>query len=624
MRSPAARPRSDEADRGRLKDVLVALALACRADPSAVALLVLAALCAGGAPVLSAWLTKLLLDGITQPSPGALRHLLVWAGSLAAAGVISALVPHAAVYAGNRLSRRVKLTVRDRLFTKTGTLQGLAQLEDPRFHNRLMLAQQAGSESPGQILTSLLGLLQGGLTLGGFLVALILLSPVMAGVVTAAVIPALLAETALNRRRAGLRWRLGPAERREIFYTDLLRDLKAAKEVRLFGLAGFLRGRMLSEMRTINAAKDRLDRRALHTQGGLSLLSAAVAGAGLVWATRAALSGEFTAGDVAMFAASVAGAQGSLASVVRSLSGVHDAMLMFGHHQAVMRTPSTLPVPAAACAVPPLRRGIEFRGVWFRYAEDQPWILRGVDLFIASGETTALVGHNGEGKSTLVKLLCRLYDPTRGVVLWDGVDLRDLDPAELRERMSAVFQDYTCYDLTAGENIGLGDLSALGDRPRVAVAARRAGVHDLIDGLPHGYDTFLSRMFENPADDDPASGMLLSGGQWQRVALARAFLRDDRDLLILDEPSSGLDAEAEYEIHKRLGEYRAGRTSLLISHRMGTTRAADHIAVLSDGRIAEQGDHGRLLAAGGIYARLFRTQSRGYREPDEAEADLSR
>jgi ATP-binding cassette subfamily B protein len=285
-----------------------------------------------------------------------------------------------------------------------------------------------------------------------------------------------------------------------------------------------------------------------------------------------------------------------------------------------MAAPSALPVPPAPRDVPPLRHGVEFRGVWFRYADDQPWILRGVDLFIPHGQATALVGHNGAGKSTLVKLLCRLYDPTCGAVLWDGVDLRGFDPADLRRRMAAVFQDYMCYDLPVGENIGLGDLSALGDHARVTAAARRAGVHDVVAALPRGYDTLLSRMFQDSDGDDPASGVLLSGGQWQRLAVARAFLRDQQDLLILDEPSSGLDAEAEYEIHRSLTEYRAGRTSLLISHRLGSLRQAGNIVVLNDGRIAEQGRHRELIAEGGIYARLFGLQSRGYREESTVEA----
>jgi ATP-binding cassette, subfamily B, bacterial len=238
-----------------------------------------------------------------------------------------------------------------------------------------------------------------------------------------------------------------------------------------------------------------------------------------------------------------------------------------------------------------------------------------VNLIIPAGTATALVGHNGSGKSTIIKLLCRLYEPDRGTIVWDGVDLRDLHPDELRHRIGVVFQDYMDYDLTAAENIALGDLSSLDDRPRLADAARRAGAHDTIMALPNGYDTMLSRTFTSTADrDDPTTGVALSGGQAQRLALARAFLRDNRDLLILDEPSSGLDPEAEHDVHTRLRAHRAGRTSVLISHRLNTIRDADQIAVLHNGQITETGTHATLTALGGTYAKLYTLQSSGYRE----------
>ncbi|WP_377272706.1 ABC transporter ATP-binding protein [Peterkaempfera sp. SMS 1(5)a] len=276
-----------------------------------------------------------------------------------------------------------------------------------------------------------------------------------------------------------------------------------------------------------------------------------------------------------------------------------------------------LPLATEPAAAEPLRRGVEFRDVWFRYSPEHPWALRGVSFTVPFGATVGLVGRNGAGKSTVVKLLCRFYDPTRGAILWDGVDLRDLDPAELRRRIGAVFQDYMEYDLTAAENIALGDVDHRGapttDAGRIEAAARRAGAHEAVAALPQGYGTMLTRMFFGPDEGgDAEAGVVLSGGQWQRLALARAVLRDGHDLLILDEPSSGLDAEAEHEIHSSLRAHRAGRTSLLISHRLGSIREADLLVVLEEGQVAERGSHDDLLLLGGIYQRLFDLQAQGY------------
>jgi ATP-binding cassette subfamily B protein len=586
-------------------------ALVWRAAPFTAGGYLILALVAGLAPVVTAWLTKLVIDALVAGA--STRTLLGLAAALVAVAVTTALAPHWSDYLRANLGRTVGARSLDRLFTAVGRFTGLGRFEDPAFQDRLRLAQQATGTS-SRLVDGTQQMVRGLLTVAGFVVSLVVLSRVMTAVVLLAAVPMLVAELALARQRAGLMWRVGPTERREVLYAQLLGGLAAAKEIRLFGFGEWLRDRMLAERHSADQAKRVLDRRHARTQTVLSATAALVAGGGLVWALSSARAGGLTVGDLSMFVAAVAGVQSGLSGVVGQYANTHHQLLLFSHYLDVVTAPPDLPEPGRPRDVGELRNGIELRDVWFRYGDDHPWVLRGVSLYIPRGEAVALVGLNGAGKSTLVKLLCRFYDPTAGAIYWDGVDIRDIRPADLRARIGAVFQDYVNYDLTARENIAVGDLTAFADEERVVGAARLAGVHDALANLPRGYDTLLSRTFFSQVDKaDPETGVLLSGGQWQRLALARAFLRDRRDLMILDEPSAGLDAEAEHELHTSIGQHRGGRTSLLISHRLAAVRDADVIVVLVDGVIAELGDHAALVARGGHYARLFALQASGYR-----------
>jgi ATP-binding cassette subfamily B protein len=599
-----------------LGGMTAAWGLAVRAAPRHLVLKLVVTAVSAALPVVAAWLTKLVLDNVTHPAANPDHRHTVWlAVALAAVGAVSAAVPHLAGYVRSELGRRITVLAEDRLYRAVCHFPGLGRFEDPRFLDRLRLAEQAGAGTPGHLVETNLSSASAVLTAGGFLGTLFVLSPPMALVVVVAALPTLGAELHLSRRRAAMLWRIGPVERRRLFYSALLTDPRAAKEVRLFGLADFFRRLMAAELRVVNAAQRGNDATESSAQSALAVLSAGVAGAGLVWAVLAAARGELTAGDVAIFVAAVAGVQSTLGQLVQAIASAHQHLLLFDHYRYVLHAPPELRLPALPAPAPLLSRGIEFRDVWFRYSPDHEWVLRGVDLVIPHGQTIGLVGLNGAGKSTLVKLLCRLYDPVRGEIRWDGVDLRDIAPDALRQRIGAVFQDYMTYDLTARENIGIGNLGELHDQTRIEAAAVRAGVHDLITALPHGYRTLLSRSFlPDPDDEEAGAGVTLSGGQWQRMALARAFLRDNRDLLILDEPSSGLDAMAEAEIHTMIKSHRSGRTSLLVSHRLGALRDADRLVVIDGGVVTEQGSHTELMAWGGRYAQLFDLQASGYAE----------
>jgi ATP-binding cassette subfamily B protein len=532
---------------------------------------------------------------------------------MGAAGLVASVSPQALRYITAETERRVGLLAQQRLYTAVNGQPGLTRLEDPGFQDRLQMAEQASRSGPGQLVTSVLGLVQALIGVVGFTAALLVVSPVTAATVLVATIPMLYVHLSLNREQAAMLWRTGHAQRRHMFFARLLTTPGVAQEVRLFGLGDFFRDRMRTELSAVNTEYRQVGLRQLRGHGLLAALSALVAGGGLMWMIAETVAGRATLGDVSMFVAAMAGVQMSLAGGVQQAATAHQALLLFDHFQAVVSGGPDLPVPADPGPVPALRLGIELRDVWFRYNAEHPWILRGVSLFIPHGQAIALVGLNGAGKTTLVKLLCRFYDPTRGSIRWDGADLRELDPARLRERIGAIFQDFTAYDLSAAENVAVGDLTALDDRPRVEQAAKRAGVHETLSRLPRGYDTLLSRFFyQGSPADDPQTGVVLSGGQWQRLALARALLRSRRDLVILDEPSAGLDAQAEYEVHAALRRHRAGLTTLLISHRLSAVREADRIVVLEDGRPVEDGSHAELMALGQRYAELFDVQARGY------------
>ncbi len=617
--------------------VRLVLGLIWACSPAIAMSMTVLAIAAGLSPTVSAWLTRAILDDLVPPTTGTPRpgshdagghalaltqpstgHILVLAIVLGAAGLAAAIMPNAQRYIESQLRRELDLVMRDRTYRAINAFPGLSRFESPAFQDKIRMIQQTSQNAPSLLVNSGLNMVQSAITAVGFFAALFVISQVLSIIVIVTSIPALIAQVFMSQRRAGVEWLTTPAKRRELHYGNLLSEGRAAKEVRLFGLGDFLRGRMLGETRSANRQRRAADVRTLRVQGSLEVLSAVVAGAGLIWAVRQAARGELSIGDVSLFVMAVVGAQRGVSTMVAGFADVYQQLIQIGHYEDVVSAEPDLPLAARPACLPALREGIELRDVWFRYDPGHPWVLKGVSLRMPFGKTVALIGLNGAGKSTLVKLLCRFYDPCRGGVYWDGVDVREVAPAQLRERVGTVFQDYMSYELTAAENIGVGDLNRLGDPERIRDAAARADVDDVLSRLPDGYDTMLSRVFTSAKDKaDPATGVFLSGGQWQRLALARGLMRNDRDLLILDEPSAGLDAEAEHALHKRLSAMRAGRTSLLISHRLGSVRDADLIYVLSDGRIVEQGSHAELMTARGEYHRLFMLQASGYDEEAE-------
>lgn len=558
----------------------------------------------GVLPVAVSWSTGQLLDGVSSGRPWS---AVASFGTLTLAAL---MVPRAGELAESELRRRVSVQAQTKLFASINSFPGLAPFENPSQQDRLRIAEQAGMSAPNTVVKGFLSTLRAAVTIVGLMLVLASLDLRVAGLVLFAAVPALAAELVLSSGRARSMLRFTPADRRRMVYGALQTDVRAAKEIRLFGLGDFLLNRMLAEVSHLNREERRLERRDVAYQAGLAAISAAATVAAVALAVQDAVRGAITPGKVVVVVTSFTIAQVLLSSTAREIGRMHQsALLLTVYAELTSCEVGTATEPLRPA--PTLRRGVRLRDVWFRYSDEGPWVLKGVDLDIPVGTSVAVVGANGAGKSTLAKLLCGLYAPVRGTIEWDGIPLQEIDLVSLRTHLSAVFQDYMAYDMTAADNIAIGDLRRQSERSAIVSAGQAAGVDAAIAAMPQGYDTPLTRFVDIGEGAGP--GTTLSGGQWQRVAIARAVLRGGRDLLVLDEPSSGLDPESERHVHELLLATRAGRASLLISHRLNAVRDADVIAVLEDGVITERGTHEALMcSAASQYGRLFRLQARGY------------
>ena len=557
-------------------------------------------------PAALAWVGKLIVDAVVVAARGGDR------GRVLRLVVLELLL----MVLSTTLSRGQSL-LRDLMRTSLGnhvntlilekaTQLELKHFENADFYDKMQNARREASSRPLSLVLEIASLLQQLIILATYAVLLARLSPWSVLLIVAASLPSFIAEAKLSGESFRLNsWR-APEGRRQNYLEWILTRDSHVKEVKLFGL-----GPLVLQRYKDLYAKFYLEDRKLALRksvyglllGALSLL--AFYGSYVYMALRAAAS-LISLGDLTLYLAVFRQGQTSIQSALSSIGSLYEDGLFVSNLYAYldMETTGEAPRVQPPLSAPRARsQSIEFRGVSFHYPGSEKMVLRDVSLRLRPGEKLALVGDNGAGKSTLIKLLLRLYDPTGGAILYGGVDLRDMDPRDLRDRVGVLFQDFVKYQFSAAENIGLGWVPSIGDRPRIERAVDEGGARPVIDQLPHKLDTMLGGWFEE--------GQELSGGQWQKIALARAFMRES-EVLILDEPTAALDAEAEHELFVRLQQLAADRTAILISHRFSTVRMADRIAVLQDGRVTELGTHGELLLRDGRYAHLFRLQAAGY------------
>ncbi|BDG07543.1 ABC transporter ATP-binding protein [Anaeromyxobacter paludicola] len=559
-----------------------------------------------------AWVGKLIVDAVVAASrgaPGAGEGRVVGL-VLLELGLMAAAMAAARLSSLERELLRARLgnLVNERILEKALALE-LRHFEDSLVYDKMQNARREASARPLSLVVQSFAVIQNTVTLAALSALLVRLSPWSVAVLVAASIPAFLAEARLAAETFRVNtWRAPEGRRLNYLEWILTRD-SHVKEVKLFGLGPLV----LSRYRALFGKFYEEDRALAVRRMGwgvlFGLLSlAAFYGCYALVAARAARA-EITLGDLTLYLTVFRQGQTAVQNVLSAVTTMYEDALYMSELFAYLGIPTG---GEAARALPPRAppRGrplaLELDRVSFRYPGQEEWALRDVSLTLAPGEKLGLVGENGAGKSTLVKLLLRLYDPTEGSIRYGGVDLRDMDPADLRARVGAVFQDFVRYQFTAAENIGLGEPAHLDDLPRIEAAARRGGADGVIAALPLRWETVLGGWFEK--------GHELSAGQWQKLAVARAFMREEAEVLILDEPTASIDAEAEHELFERFRALAADRSAIVISHRFSTVRIADRIAVLREGRLEELGSHRELMEKGGRYAGLFRLQAEGYRE----------
>ncbi len=548
---------------------------------------------------------RFIIDGVNRIRlHQALPHNFWWlvAAEMALA-VLTNVLSRAVDYFDNLLADRYTHHVSVEVMRKAAALD-VTVYEDPVFYDRLERARVQATDRLAMI-QQMGRLIQQTVTAVAFSAVLIRYSPLLLLLLVAGIIPAFLGESHFAFLTYAKNFRQTPMRRQMDYLRQVGGSKEAAKELKLFNLSEYLTDRFTGLSQRIYEENVSLNRRRLAWGGVLSIVGQLGYYGAYAYSIFLTIKGRYTIGDLTLITTAIMQAMSNIQQAFSTASGVADQALFltdlvafFEMKPSVESKQNGLPAPR------PVLRGFEFRGVSFAYPGTTRRVLKDFNFSLSPGERVALIGENGQGKTTIVKLITRLYDPSEGEILLDGIDLREYDLADLHSEIGVIFQDFMRYEMTARENISVGRVEVDHTDHAIEHAAQRSMADGVIARLGNGYDQMLGRRFEGGVD--------LSGGEWQKLALARAYLRDAQ-LLILDEPTASLDARSEFEVFERFAELTYGKMALLISHRFSTVRMADRIVVLEDGRLVEEGSHSFLLARGGRYAAMFEMQASSYR-----------
>jgi ATP-binding cassette subfamily B protein len=555
-------------------------------------------------PIAMLSVSKQIFDAIQahfngKPLPSSFWYLV---GAEFALAVVASLIGRTTSYFDGLLADRFTRHVSVKVMQHASRLD-LASYENPVFYDKLERARVQGTDRIAMV-QAIGTVIQQMIVAVSLSLGILWFSPWLLVLLVIAVVPAFMGESHFAFEGYSLSISQTPLKRQLDYLRTLGASKESAKELKLFGLSNYLTGEYEQLSNQLYDENVKLARRRLWVGGFLSLISTGAYYGAYTYVIYRTVMGGLSWGSMQFLAGALAGASTNIQNIFSMVANIADQSLFLTDLVEFLQMgakieskPGALPAPRS------LRDGFRFEGVSFTYPGTNRLVLDQLDFNIEPGERIALIGENGQGKTTIVKLLTRLYDPTAGRILLDGIDLREYNVEDLHSQVVVIFQDFMRYEMTAFQNIAIGRVASA-DESGIRRAAHKSGAAEVVERLPRNYSQLLGRRF--------VGGVDLSGGEWQKLALARAYLRDAQ-ILILDEPTASLDARSEYEVFQHFTKLTQGRMALVISHRFSTVRMADRIVVLEEGRITEEGNHDELIALGGRYSGLFELQASSYR-----------